>query len=100
MRELPPAALASIDRTEVVMEQLYERCCALDVHKATVSACVRVPDRNGARRELKARFSTMTSELLALRDWLVGLGVRQVAMEATGVYWMPVWYVLEDEFEL
>jgi len=82
------------------MEQLYERCCALDVHKATVSACVRVPDRNGARRELKARFSTMTSELLALRDWLVGLGVRQVAMEATGVYWKPVWYVLEDEFEL
>ncbi|HEV8180393.1 MAG TPA: IS110 family transposase [Gaiellaceae bacterium] len=82
------------------MEQLYERCCALDVHKATVSACVRVPDRSGARRELKARFSTMTSDLLALRDWLVGLGVTRVAMEATGVYWKPVWYVLEDEFEL
>ena len=82
------------------MEQVYERCCALDVHKATVSACVRVPGRSGARRELKGRFSTMTSDLLALRDWLVGLGVTQVAMEATGVYWKPVWYVLEDEFEL
>jgi hypothetical protein len=42
----------------------------------------------------------MTSDLLALRDWLVGLGVRQVAIEATGVYWKPVWYLLEDEFEL
>src|SRR5947207_14205545 len=80
MRELLPAVLASID-LEVVMEQIYERCCALDVHKATVSACVRVPDRSGARTELKGRFSTMTSDLLALRDWLVGLGVRQVAME-------------------
>jgi transposase len=99
MRELLPAVLASID-LEVVMEQLYERCCALDVHKATVSACVRVPDRSGARTELKGRFSTMTSELLALRDWLQGLGVTHVAMEATGVYWKPVWYLLEDEFEL
>src|SRR5262249_36809313 len=99
MRELLPAGLASID-LEVVMEQLYERCCALDVHKASVTACVRVPDRRGARTELKGRFSTMTSDLLALRDWLVGLGVRQVAMEATGVYWKPVWYLLEDEFEL
>jgi transposase len=99
MRELLPAVLASID-LEVVMEQLYERCCALDVHKASVTACARVPDRRGTRTELKARFSTMTSDLLALRDWLVGLGVRQVAMEATGVYWKPVWYLLEDEFEL
>jgi transposase len=99
MRELLPAVLASIDG-EVVMEQIYERCCALDVHKATVSACVRVPDRSGARTELKARFSTMTSDLLALRDWLQGLGVTHVAMEATGVYWKPVWYLLEDEFEL
>jgi len=82
------------------MEQLYERCCALDVHKASVTACVRVPDRSGNRTELIGTFSTMTSDLLALRDWLLGLGVRQVAMEATGVYWKPVWYVLEDEFEL
>jgi transposase len=91
--------LPSID-LEVVMEQMYERCCALDVHKATVTACVRVRDRGGRRTELKGRFSTVTSELLALRDWLQGLGVTHVAMEATGVYWKPVWYVLEEEFEL
>jgi transposase len=82
------------------MEQMYERCCALDVHKATVTACVRVPDRSGRRVEFRARFSTVASGLLALRDWLQGFGVTQVAMEATGVYWKPVWYVLEDGFEL
>jgi transposase len=82
------------------MEQIYERCCALDVHKATVTACVRVADRSGRRSEVRGRFSTVTSELLALRDWLQGLGVTHVAMEATGVYWKPVWYLLEDEFEL
>ena len=73
------------------MEQIYERCCALDVHKASVSACVRVPDREGKRSELRGCFSTVTGELLALRDWLQGLGVTHVAMEATGVYWKPVW---------
>jgi transposase len=82
------------------MERIFERCCALDVHQASVSACVHVPDRGGQRRELRARFSTVTSDLLAMRDWLQGLGVTHVAMEATGVYWKPVWYVLEDEFEL
>src|ERR671937_2349121 len=82
------------------MEQIYERCCALDVHKASVSACVHVPDRGGKRSELRGKFPTVTSELLALRAWLQGLGVTHVAMEATGVYWKPVWYVLEDEFEL
>jgi transposase len=82
------------------MEQVLERCCGLDVHQASVSACVRVPGRSGKRSELRARFSTMTNDLLALRDWLQGLGVTHVAMEATGVYWKPVWYVLEDDFEL
>jgi transposase len=81
------------------MKRLLERCCALDVHKATVTACVRVPGRGG-RVEHLAEFSTMTPDLLALRDWLASLGVTQVAMEATGVYWKPVWYLLEDEFEL
>lgn len=82
------------------MEQIYARCCALDVHQKSVSACVRVPNRRGGRDELRGHFSTVTSELLALRDWLQGLGVTHVAMEATGVYWKPVWYVLEEEFEL
>src|SRR6516164_2645972 len=82
------------------MERVYERCAALDVHKAQVTACVHVPDRQGKRAELCAEFSTMTAELLALRDWLKGLGVTHVAMEATGVYWKPVYYLLEDDFEL
>ena len=82
------------------MELVYERCCALDVHKRQVTACVHVPDRQGKRTELRAEFQTMTPDLLAMRDWLKGLGVSCVAMEATGVYWKPVYYLLEDDFEL
>jgi transposase len=82
------------------VERILERCCALDVHKRRVTACVHVPDAEGRRSELRAEFSTMTGELLALRDWLKGLGVSHVAMEATGVYWKPVYYLLEDDFEL
>jgi transposase len=82
------------------MERILERCCALDVHKRQVTACVHVPNRKGGRSELRAEFQTMTGELLALRDWLKGLGVTHVAMEATGVYWKPVYYLLEDDFEL
>ena len=82
------------------MELVYERCCALDVHKRQVTACVHVPDRQGKRTELRAEFQTMTPDLLAMRDWLKGLGVSCVAMEATGVYWKPVYHLLEDDFEL
>src|SRR5215216_5640166 len=82
------------------MERVVERCCALDVHKRQVTACVHVRDQQGRRSELRAEFSTVTSELLALRDWLKGLGVSDVAMEATGVYWKSVYYLLEDDFEL
>src|SRR6266480_1757102 len=82
------------------MERLYERCAALDVHKQQVAVCVHVPDRAGVRSELRAEFATMTADLLGLRDWLKGLGVTHVAMEATGVYWKPVYYLLEDDFEL
>src|SRR5438105_9511042 len=81
------------------MERILERCCALDVDKDPVTACVHLPDQEGKRSELRAEFSTMTADLLALRDWLQGLGVTHVAMEATGVYWKPVWYLLEDAFE-
>ena len=82
------------------MELVYERCCALDVHKRQVTACVHVPDRQGRCTELRAEFQTMTPDLLAMRDWLKGLGVSCIAMEATGVYWKPVYYLLEDDFEL
>jgi transposase len=76
-----------------------ERPGALDVHKASVTACVRIW-RERELDEQIAEFSTTVQGLLALRDWLEALGVRQVAMEATGVYWRPVWAVLEDNFEL
>jgi transposase len=82
------------------MERIFERCAALDVHKAQVTASARVPDREGNRVELRAEFAAMTRDLLALRDWLKGLGVTHVALEATGVCWRPLWYVLEDDFEL
>jgi transposase len=80
------------------MEVLYPRCAALDVHKATVVACARIATE--AVRQEVATFATTTSGLLELFDWLQGHGVTHVAMEATGVYWKPVWHVLEDGFEL
>jgi transposase len=81
------------------MERIVERPGALDVHKASVTACVRVWKDRVLSEEV-AEFKTTVPGLLALRDWLEALGVRQVAMEATGVYWKPVWAVLEDSFEL
>ncbi len=82
------------------MDVLVERVSALDVHKASVTACVRVPVERGQRAEHVAQFSTTVQGLLALRDWLAAHQVTQVAMEATGVYWKPVWAILEDDFEL
>jgi transposase len=85
---------------EVLMDVIVERPGALDVHKAQVTACVRVPDEQGARVQHLAEFKTTVRGLLALRDWLKAHRVTQVAMEATGVYWKSVWHVLEDDFEL
>jgi transposase len=81
------------------MERIVERPGALDVHKATVTACVRVWAERKLTEEV-AEFKTTVAGLLGLRDWLEALGVSQVAMEATGVYWKPVWAVLEDSFAL
>ncbi len=72
------------------MERLFERCAALDVHQASVSACVRAPGEGDQRREFNERFGATTPDLLALCDWLRGHGVTHVAMEGTGVYWKPV----------
>jgi len=81
------------------MERIIERPGALDVHKESVMACVRVWDGRELEEHM-AEFRTTVQGLLALRDWLEALGVKQVAMEATGVYWRPVWAILEDRFEL
>jgi transposase len=78
------------------MELLITRCAGLDVHQATVVATVRVPDEQGGRTSVTETFGTMTADLLALREWLQAYGVTHVALESTGVYWKPVYYVLED----
>ena len=75
------------------MESIIERCCGLDVHKKSVVACVITPEG----QELRS-FATMTQDLLALADWLREHRVTQVAMESSGVYWKPVYNLLEDEF--
>jgi transposase len=82
------------------MRRVLEHCAALDVHKKQLTACARVLGPGGELEELTVTFSTMAGDLLALRDWLKQLGVTHVAMEATGVYWKPVYYALEDDFEL
>jgi transposase len=83
------------------LDLVVERPAALDVHKAQVTACVRTPGERGTGRVVEVReFKTTVRELLALRDWLAAHRVTHVAMEATGVYWKPVWHVLEDDFEL
>ena len=82
------------------METIVERPGALDVHKAQVTACVRVPAPDGGRCQHVAEFATTVQGLLTLRDWLAAHAVTQVAMEATHVYWKPVWAILEDDFEL
>ena len=84
-------------REEVsTVELLVPRCAGLDVAKDEVVACIRVPNGQGGRRQEVRTFPTFTSGLEALADWLTAEGVTQVVMEATGQYWKPVWYVLEE----
>ena len=82
------------------MEQIRDRVAGLDVHRDQVAACVRTPGPRGGVQTEKARFDTTTGGLAALAEWLAGHAVTLVAMEATGVYWKPVYYALEDRFEL
>src|SRR5215469_7388466 len=75
------------------MEVLYPHCAGLDVHKDTVVACVRHMVNGTVKREVRT-FKTTTTELLALSDWLAAEKCTHIAMEATGVYWKPVWHIL------
>lgn len=89
-------------RRERVLERIAKRCAGLDVHKASVTACVRVAattEGEEPHQEETRKFATTTQGLLELRDWLASFGVTLVGMEATGVYWKPVYYMLEDDFE-
>jgi transposase len=82
------------------MDVVYERCCGLDVHKKTVVACLIAPGPGGKSKPTVRTFGTMTDDLLRLGDWLAEAGCTHVAMESTGVYWKPVWNLLEGQFEL
>src|SRR5262249_34592533 len=77
------------------MEIVYERCCGLAVHKRTVVACRIVPGSQGPPAKALRTFGTMTSDLLALADWLAQGDCPHVAMEATGVFWKPIDHLLE-----
>lgn len=82
------------------MDTVVARCAGLDIGKADLKACIRVPNGHGRRRQEVRTFATTTPALLELRDWLAGNGVTVVGMEATGAYWKPVYYILEDAFEV
>lgn len=82
------------------MEAIVERSCGLDVHQASVVACLLVgPADRKPRKEVRS-FGTTTGDLIRMREWLLGAGCTHVGMESTGIYWMPVYVVLEDHFEL
>lgn len=82
------------------MEIVVERIAGLDVHAESVVACVRAPGpRQGRRRQEVRTFGTFAGQLVELAEWLVAEGVTQAVMEATGVYWKPVWYALQDRVE-
>ena len=76
------------------MRVMYERCCGLDIHKASITACALITEKGKTQEETR-RFGTMTDDLRALAGWLQQKEIRQVAMESTGVYWKPVWNILE-----
>jgi transposase len=82
------------------VETLYAHCAGIDVHKKSVCVCVRHAEGPGKPRQQVRTFGTLTGSLLALADWLAAEGVTHVAMESTGVYWKPVYHLLEGRFEI
>lgn len=80
------------------MEAIYDSVCGLDVHSASVQACVRWRTQGGGINQEVRSFGTMTRDLLALADWMKAKAVTQVAMESTGVYWKPIYNILEGHF--
>jgi transposase len=79
---------------------MHARCAGLDVHKKTVVACVMISQADGSVEKQIATFGTMTPDILAMSDWLKGYGVTHAAMESTGVYWRPIYQLLEGQFTL
>src|SRR5258706_8585432 len=87
-----------LEKGACAMEILYARCCGLDIHKRTVVACLFVPGAEGTPTKEIRTFGKMTRDLLALSDWLAAAGCTHVAMESTGVFWKPLYNLLEDRF--
>ena len=81
------------------MDVIHDRCGGIDISKADVKVCIRVPGPGRRRRKEVRTFSTMTNDLLAMRDWLLAEQITVVGMEATGAYWKPVFYLLEHDME-
>jgi transposase len=84
---------------ETAMEVVYPRCSGLDVHKRFVVACLSIIEKGKRHKELR-QFSTMTNEILMMKEWLKASGCTHIAMESTGVYWKPIFHLLEGEFEI
>src|SRR5437773_7149568 len=82
------------------MHVVAEGCAGLDVDKRTVVACANTPDVHGQLHKERRAFNTRTADGLTLRDWLKGLGVTHVAMESTGVFWKPIYNLLEGHLEV
>src|SRR5436305_4505392 len=82
------------------MNVVYERCCGLDVHKKMLVACLILLGSDGHRHKELRTFRTMMADLLTLRDWLTAAGCTHVAMESTGVYWKPIYNVLDGQVEV
>lgn len=82
------------------MQVVHERCAGLDVHKQSITVCRIIPNGEAGWDKAIRKFGTMTDDLLALADWLQAVGVTQVAMESTGVYWKPVFNILEGNFKV
>jgi transposase len=78
------------------MQVIYERCAGIDVHKKTVVMCVLLTQANGTVQKQIRTFATMTADRLALDEWLRSLHIEHLALESTGVYWHPIWNVLEE----
>ena len=82
------------------LEVVCQRCCGLDIHKKMVVACLIILTADGKRLKQIRTFRTVTQDLLELLDWLKAAGCTHVGMEATGVYWKPIYNLLEGHFEL
>ena len=82
------------------MEAILERCCGIDVHKKTITACLMVGKPHEKAPKMVKTFTTMTQDLLACKDWLKSQGCTHVALESTGVYWKPVFNILEENMEV